>query len=238
MTASTQPPELSVVVLCYRSEDFARTFAEQLIAELDASAAATWELLLVANYDDENDPTPSIADAFAADHPNVRVIARRKQGRMGWDMRSGLEAATGRYIAVIDGDGQMPVSDIPVVFDIIRTGHFDLVKTYRARRADGFWRRLLSAGYNRLFALLFRPRFAVNDINSKPKIMRREAYERMDLHSDDWFTDSEIMIRADALNLRICEVATSFGPNERRASLVGLTTVMEFIWNLVRYRFQ
>ena len=31
---------------------------------------------------------------------------------MGWDMRSGLAAATGAYLIVIDGDAQNPIDDV------------------------------------------------------------------------------------------------------------------------------
>jgi hypothetical protein len=35
---------------------------------------------------------------------------------MGWDMKRGLEAATGRAVAITDGDGQFPLKDIGRVY--------------------------------------------------------------------------------------------------------------------------
>ena len=35
------------------------------------------------------------ARGFAQSYPHVRVVAERKRGAMGWDLRSGLDAATG-----------------------------------------------------------------------------------------------------------------------------------------------
>jgi glycosyltransferase involved in cell wall biosynthesis len=229
-------PELSVVVLCYKTREDLIRFSNQLRTELQ-SLKITYEIILVANYDDPSDPTPQIAAKYAEHHSDTTIISQPKQGRMGWDMRSGLMTAQGKYVAVIDGDNQMPVSDIPVVYQIITTGRFDLVKTFRLRRYDGFYRLLLSKVYNVVFQILFQPATPVIDINSKPKLISRDALSKMNLISDDWFTDAEIMIEAQRLELRICQVATVFYKNERRPSLVGFGTIFEFIGNLFYYRF-
>lgn len=229
-------PELSVVVLCYQTETELIPFVTQLEKEM-ISLQIPFEIILVANYDDDQDTTPKTARFFAEGKPHIRVVAKRKEGRMGWDMRSGLQSAEGKYIAVIDGDGQMPVSDIPVVYQLIKTNRFDLVKTFRLYRYDGLYRTWISKAYNFLFRLLFRPATPILDINSKPKILSRAALSKMNLQSNDWFTDAEIIIEAMRLNLRICQVATVFYQNERRPSLVKWQTIIEFIRNLFYYRF-
>src|SRR5437763_1627489 len=81
----------------------------------------------------------------------------------------------------------------------------------RVERGDGLSRRLVSALYNGVFRLLF-PGFPVRDVNGKPKLLTRAAYERLSLASDDWFIDAEIMIQARRLGLRVGEVETVFLP--------------------------
>jgi glycosyltransferase involved in cell wall biosynthesis len=164
------PPDLSVVVLCYRAEEYIINFVEQLSKELKDAHIQAYELVLVANYDPfSKDRTPQIVRNLAGKDPRLVIVAEEKKGKMGWDMRSGLSAASGQYIAIIDGDGQMPVSDICVVYNIIKGGDYDLVKTFRAKRGDGFFRTIVSKAYNILFKLLFWVPFPVIDINSKPK---------------------------------------------------------------------
>ncbi len=239
MDIKIDTPELSVVVLCYRAEDAIRSFIEQLIHEIEHEGIDDYELILVANFDkDVQDRTPAIVRDLAKENPRLNVITKEKKGRMGWDMRTGLMEAKGRYIAVIDGDGQMPVSDIPLVYHIIKTGRYDLVKTYRAIRHDGWFRFLMSSGYNWLFRLMLFNEFRIIDVNSKPKIMTREAFSKMHLKSNDWFTDSEIIIETFRNRMRICEVSTTFYKNERRKSLVNIMTAFEFLINLVAYRIR
>lgn len=154
---------------------------------------------------------------------------------MGWDMRMGLDAARGTYIGVIDGDGQFPPESIIACLLKCELEELDLTKTYRVIRDDGLYRRFISIAYNAVFSLLFG--FKVRDINSKPKIIRRDKYELLHLESDDWFADAEIVIRARELGLKIGETPVHFKINDNRGSFVKPKAIIEFTSNLLKYRF-
>ncbi len=229
-------PEFSLVILCYRAGEFARKFTARTQKTLDDAGIDDYELILVGNYvEDSDDPTPQVVRELAAGDPRIRCSAVPKQGWMGWDMKSGLELARGRYVGVIDGDGQMPVSDVPALYRMLRREGFDLVKTFRITRGDGLGRRLISNLYNKLFHLLF-PGLPARDMNAKPKIMTREAYSRMRLTSDDWFIDAEIMLEARRLGLSIGELPTGFLGLTGRRSFISWRAVLEFLGNLARHR--
>ena len=66
--------------------------------------------------------------------------------------------------------------------------------------------------------------------------MTRDAYSRMNLESDDWFIDAEIMIQARRLGLRVGELPTGFLGLSGRRSFIGLSAIMEFLRNMVSYR--
>jgi len=93
----------------------------------------------------------------------------------------------------------------------------------------------ISYVYNGLFKLFFG--LQIHDVNSKPKIIRREKYELLNLESDDWFADAEIMIRAREAGLSIGEIPVHFALNETRGSFVKPRAIFEFMSNLIRYRF-
>ena len=238
MSEESKVPELSVVILCYHSADVVRDLVAQVERELE-EARVDYELVLVGNYlpGDTKDQTPTVLKDLASGKPRFRVVAKEKEGMMGWDMRSGLEAATGRHIAVIDGDGQMPMSDVIKVYRVLQVGKYDLVKTFRAQRQDGWYRRTISGFYNFLFRLLYPAAHVFRDINSKPKVMTREAYQKIHLVSNDWFTDAEVMIEALKHDLSVGEVSTVFYKNERRGTFVPISALYEFLSNLIYYRF-
>ena len=115
-----------------------------------------------------------------------------------------------------------------------RTG-VDVCKGRRVVRDDGPYRRLLSAVYNLLFRVLFRTG-DLADINAKPKGLTRATYERMELSSDDWFIDAEIIIQARRLGLTISELPVVFRQNRERASFVKPGAILEFLSNMARHR--
>jgi glycosyltransferase involved in cell wall biosynthesis len=228
-------PHFSLVVLCYRSGQNIIPFVERLQRTL-SYCNFSWELVLVGNYiEGSDDETPQVVKKLAEGSDNIRTVIRPKQGMMGWDMRMGLDAARGTYIGVIDGDGQFPPESIIACLLKCELEDLDLAKTYRVIRDDGFYRRFISAVYNGIFSLLFG--FKVRDINSKPKIIRREKYELLHLESDDWFADAEIIIRARELGLKIGETPVHFKSNDNRGSFVKPKAILEFSSNLLKYRF-
>lgn len=228
-------PELSVVVLCYRAQEGLRLVVEPLHAELQASEVP-YELVLVANYwDGTVDLTPREAESFAAGHPEVFVVARPKAGAMGWDLRSGLETARGEHLVYLDGDGQVPTEAALDVYRRLKETGADVAKGRRHVREDGSVRTVTSLGFNALFRLLFRTR-GVWDVNGQPKGLTRSTYERLDLRTDDWFTDAEILLKAKELGLRVVEVPVRFHRRRAGGSNVGPGTVWEFLVNMARWR--
>ncbi|HXH38438.1 MAG TPA: glycosyltransferase family 2 protein [Thermoanaerobaculia bacterium] len=229
-------PELSVVVLCYRSGGAARSFAARISKALLDAGIDNYQLVLVGNYvAGGSDTTPDVVRELAAGDPRIVCSAMEKQGMMGWDLRSGLALATGEHLAVIDGDGQVLVEDLVRVYRLLREQELDLAKTYRRQRGDGLKRKLFSLVFNGLFHVLF-PGLPVRDVNAKPKVFTRAAFERMTLQSTDWFIDAEILLQARSLGLRIGETETEFLGLTGRRSFIRVAAVFEFLRNLLRYR--
>ena len=236
-TSGETHPELSAIVLCYRAGEDACAVVEPLRTELLASGVP-FELVLVGNYDDEDDPTPAVVRALERELPEVRSVVLKKQGGMGWDMRSGFDAARGEILVAIDGDAQNPTEDVLRMYREMRSSGADVMKGRRVTRLDGRYRRLLTSVYNFLFQLLFRTS-DLADINGKPKGLTRGAYERLKpLESDDWFIDAEIVIRAQRQDLAIRELPVTFRENEQRSSFVRPGAIWEFVVNMLRYRWR
>ena len=227
-------PELSVVVLCYRAEELLYRVTEPL-AELLRELDVTHELILVANAWTDGDRTPELAADWARGRPNVTVVAQPKAGGVGWDLRTGLDATRGRTIVYLDGDGQVPTAAVAEAYRVLVASGCDLVKGRRTKRGDGAVRALVSAVYNVAFRLLFGT-VGLGDINGQPKAMTRDVYERLELVSDDWFVEAEVVLRARELGLAVVEFPVDFLPNVGRTSLVGWDTVWEFVRNMARWR--
>ncbi len=233
-------PDISVVVLCYGCGEAARIFSTDLQKRL-TDRDLNYELLLIGNYfPEKHDPTVQIIQNIARNDPRIKAITNSKKEKtmgMGWDMKSGLAAASGATIAVIDGDGQMPPEDVIRVYQELIKKNLDLVKTTRIFRYDSIWRRFISKIYNMCMHILFFP-IAGTDMNAKPKIFTREAYRKLNLESNDWFIDAEIMIQAKRHHFRTGEIPTTFYAHKERESFISFKAIWEFIKNLIRYRWK
>lgn len=227
-------PRLSLVVLCYKSQESIIEFVQKL-QELFSLLRIPYELILVGNFwPNQGDRTPEIIQKLAKDLPFVKAITLEKRGHMGWDLKSGFAKAQGHFVGFIDGDGQFPIDSLlPLIYHSY-SDQYDLAKTYRVVRGDGFYRLLISTVFNFLFRLLFGTRY--RDINSKPKLIRKSLLDRMQLCSDDWFIDAEIMIKAHELGARVIELPIHFVENKERASFVKVSSIWEFIKNLIKFR--
>lgn len=230
-------PDLSIVILCYRAEGFAVQFVDRVLSTLSSSNIESYEIILVGNYVPEtSDKTPEIVRKLSQKHENVRYISYPKEGWLGWDVRKGIDASRGKFIALIDGDGQMPEKDLVRVYQTIKKGKHDLVLTYRQTRGDGIYRFLLSSAYNAVVRILF-PGIPARDINSKPKIISRESLNRLNLTVNDWTIDAEIMLQSREHKLRIKEIPTIFlGQPSKRKSFVKKIAIIQFLWFLLRTR--
>lgn len=228
-------PEYSIVILCYQAGKFIKTYIKEVIENVN-SLKVDYEIVLVANYwENSNDDTPTIAKELSKKNPTIKVVALPKKGMMGWDLISGFKECTGKFIAVIDGDGQMPSFDLIRVYRKIKEENLDFVKTYRQKREDQFYRVIISLVYNFVFRFLF-PGLALRDVNSKPKIITREAYQKLNLNSFDWFIDAEIMIQIRRLRLKVGEIPTVFNKIDTRPSYVKFYAIWEFAKNLIKAR--
>ncbi len=232
-----QAIELSVVVLCYRAEGHIVDFVANM-TKIVEQLTPNFELVLVANFmEGSGDTTPEYIRDLAKEDIRIQPVIKPKKGMMGWDMREGMKASKGQYICVIDGDGQFPPESIKAGFEMIREKQLDLVKTYREARHDSFYRKLISVVYNFVFTLMF-PGLNSKDANSKPKFLSRSAYERMNLKSNDWFIDAEIMIFVRRLKMSFEEYPIIFYDINDRGSFVKFASILEFIRNLIVYRIR
>lgn len=230
-------PEISVVILCYQEGKRIKSFVRNTVFLLE-KMSFIWELVLVANYwNNQKDDTPAEAGKIAAGRENIKIVSLPKQGGMGWDARQGMKAASGNYICLIDGDGQMPAENIVRVYEKIKNEGWDLVTTYRTERGDSALRKINSYAYNFVFRLFF-PHVRVKDANSKPKIFTKETFSRMKLTSDDWFLDAEMLIQCARMKLRIEEIPVTFDKCVSRKSFVRIDAIFEFIRNLIRARIK
>jgi len=231
---SKQIATISVVVTLYNEEDNVEPMTRNIIGTFnEVLQGADFELILVLNG--PLDATPQRAKALTLEFPEIKLVELTQNRGYGGGIQAGLKSASGEFIGYTDADEQISAADSAQIFQTALNGDYDLVKAVRNQRADGLQRRIISTVYNGLFNVLFG--FTSMDINGKPKVFRRAAFQRLNLQSKDWFIDAEAMIQAKRLGFSIHEVPIAFAARKHGSSNVRFSTVIEFLKNMWKYRY-
>ncbi|HHL38943.1 MAG TPA: glycosyltransferase family 2 protein [Deltaproteobacteria bacterium] len=225
-------PELSIAVPLYNEEENIERVIGELTERLDKEGV-DYELVLVNNG--SRDATPSLIERMASENERIRPVHLRENQGYGGGILAGLRLCRGRWVGYMWGDDQVVADDVLRVFRELRDGRLDLCKARRVERHDGLQRRLITKTYNAVFPLFFK--VSTTDVNGCPKLMRREVFEALRIRSTDWFIDAEIMIKAERRGLAVGEVPVVFHERKKGSSSVNYRTVLEFIANMFRHRF-
>lgn len=222
--------KVSVAIPFYNEEDCADNVISSLVREINKSKEDI-ELILVNNGSEDN--TEEILEKWAKKR-NIKYYKVKKNKGYGYGIIQGMKQGSGDYIGFMDGDGQVKETDlIRCVKAIKEHPSEDLIKVMRSKRHDPFIRTVVSKAFNLLARMLFG--LKVQDINSVPKIMKRDVYEKIQpLKSYDWFIDSEIIIKSQQRGYSIKEIPVVFRKREEGSSSVSVKTVFEFLKNLIK----
>jgi dolichol-phosphate mannosyltransferase len=148
-----------------------------LVAEIRAALDGGHEYEIVYVDDGSSDATAEAVAALAREFPRLRLKRHRRSYGQSAAIRTGIEAASGSWIATLDGDGQNDPADIPRLFAIARAQAPApplLVAGLRARRQDNFGKRFASRIANGVRARLLGD--ATPDTGCGLKIMPRELF--------------------------------------------------------------
>lgn len=227
-------PAVSFVIPAYNEAGGVGTTIDRLFAAF-AAAGVTLEVVAVDNG--STDATGEVLEAACGRHPHLVVHRVPRNQGYGNGILEGIPLASADWVGMIPADGQVDAEDVVRLFEAARATDGRIVAKVRRRfRLDGFGRKVVSIAYN-LLVLLLWPTIGTLDMNGTPKLLRREALRAMALTSRQWFLDPELMIKAHYMGLRVLEVNVFARMRGTGLSHVRASTCLEFLRELLRYRF-
>lgn len=175
MTNKTnKTPEISVIVPM-RNE--AGNVAQVIDEIVEALEGRSFEIIAVD--DGSTDETRNLLKCVAAREPRLRSLGHTRSCGQSEAIRSGVFAARAPLIATLDGDGQNPPWELPVLIDRLVAGGpiLGLVQGQRVGRKDSAWKRFGSRIGNGVRSALLRD--GVRDTGCGLKAFRRDVYLRL-----------------------------------------------------------
>ncbi len=142
------PPLLSVVIPVYNERDNLEALTARLHAVVDGLTEGAFEVLLVD--DGSDDGSSALLDVISARDPRYKVIHLSRNFGHQSALQAGLDAASGRAVALMDADLQDPPELLREFTDKWREG-YDIVYAIRRSRKEPLWKRV---GYSIFYRTL------------------------------------------------------------------------------------
>jgi cellulose synthase/poly-beta-1,6-N-acetylglucosamine synthase-like glycosyltransferase len=230
------PVDVEIVVPVYNE---APQLAERIIALrtfLDESFPFQSVVTIVDNASTDN--TFVVATALSDSMSGVAALHLDRKGR-GFALREAWSTSRAPVVAYMDVDLSTSLEALLPLVAPLLSGHRDVAIGSRlargARVVRGPKRELISRTYNLILRMTLRGRFS--DAQCGFKALRRDAAERILplVEDNQWFFDTELLVMAERLGLRIGEVPVDWvdDPDSRVHIVSTATDDLRGIWRML-----
>jgi len=166
---------LSVVIPAHNEAENIGPLVREIVAAL--GGAGDWEIVVVD--DGSSDGTGARAEAAGREVPQLRVVRHASPRGQSFAVVTGVRAASGPWVATLDGDGQNDPADIPRLLEARERaaaagGGPLLLAGFRATRRDSWLKRASSRIANAVRGRLLGD--ATPDTGCGLKLFEREAF--------------------------------------------------------------
>lgn len=150
----TNIPLVSVVIPAYNEE---RRLPQTLMRVSEYLATQTYPSEILVVDDGSSDNTTGVVEAFAVEHPTVKLIKNDHRGK-GYTVRTGMLAAQGHIVLFSDADLSTPIEELEKLLPWFERG-YDIVIGSREgaganRIKEPFYRHIMGRVFNFIVQLL------------------------------------------------------------------------------------
>ena len=221
--------EVSLVLPAYNEQDNIAIVLADSVRALEA-LGRPWEVLVIDNH--SGDDTAGVVARFAQTEPRVRLIRHERNRLYSGSCKTGMEQARGRYVAIMDSDGQFTAADLPRFLGRLEGGA-NLVFGWRRRRRDPLGRKLISCVFNALGRLWLG--FPLHDLNVGLRMFDRRFLAVADVHYAMNMANPELYVRARRAGLVLAEVEVRHFERTRGQTSHDLRRLVALLGNVNRY---
>jgi hypothetical protein len=219
ITAEPYTPPETVITLTRLSVALPAYNEEAVIAETVASCVTTlasfapnFEVIVVD--DGSLDKTGDIADALARTDASIRATHNRPNRGYGGALRAGFDSAEGEWLFLMDSDGQFDIREIAPFLRVERETPGVAVIGYRARRSEGFMRKLNAWGWKMATRAVIGLR-GVRDVDCAFKLFPLSAVRSCDLRSTGAAVSAEFLVKFQRMGVPLIQFPVTHLPRTK-----------------------
>ncbi|MEK7541504.1 MAG: glycosyltransferase family 2 protein [Patescibacteria group bacterium] len=227
--------KLSIIIPAYNE---AQTI-EETVRRVKAVPLVLEKEIIVVD-DGSGDGTREIAGRI----PGIVVVLHEENRGKGGAVKSGIRRATGDVILVQDADLEYDPAEYPALVAPIIAGEADVVMGVRIpperdarRRKSLYWlswlgNHVITQTTNWLYWHNAR------EYEACYKVFRRETVQGIDVRTDDFDFDNELICKLLRRGKRIVDVPVRYNPrNYEKGKKIRWHHGFKILWTIVKWRF-
>ncbi len=228
--------DVSIVLACYNASSYIVENVEKIVRVLNATRFR-YELIFVD--DKSSDNTAAMVEALIQKHQNGILLRHTHNKGRGAAVSQGFRQSQGEIVGFIDLDLDNPARYIFSMILAIKYGGADVAT---ARRIY-LWsfnlyliiRFIASRAYAHLASFVLEHPF--KDTETGCKFFKREKLISIldKTKSQDWFWDTEIMVRAYYKDYRVVEIPTLFVRDNIYSTVCIIPDALRYLHSIVRF---
>jgi len=230
--ASAVDAQLSVVIPAYNEE---RTLSQ--VVEKVLRLECVQQVVIV--NDCSSDRTAAIADALAAQHPQVTVCHHAKNQGKTESLKTGFQRTTGAIVIVQDADLEYDPEEIPSLMHPILQGHADAVygSRFLVRKAARvlYFYHYLANRYLTFLSNLFT-NINLTDVETGYKLFRGDIIREMVITSEGFGFEIEVTAKLAKLKCAIYEAPISYyGRTYEEGKKITIKDGFAAVWYILKF---
>ncbi len=229
--------QLSIIIPAYNEEARLGRMLEAYLPYFIARYADQVEFIVVVNG--SVDQTGALADRFAGQYRQVRVIIEPKPIGKGGAVLIGLAQASGERIGFVDADGATPPEAFQQLAEHISSAGAIIASRWIAGAEvsprQPILRRMASRIFNKLVRFMFG--FRISDTQCGAKLMSREAVRCVlpRIGVTRWAFDVDLLFQLHRAGFKILEIPTIWRDMSGSRLKVGQAS-LEMMLAIIRLR--
>jgi dolichol-phosphate mannosyltransferase len=216
------PPNatITLIIPALNEEEMITPTVQQILACVDGRFL-DYEVLLV--NDGSTDATGELMEHLAATNPRIRVFHHLRNLGLGSSYRLGIAEARHQYVMLLCGDGGMPASSLPAIFDRIGTADIVIPFVRNLRQIKTSVRFVISRAYTTLLNILFGLRLRY--YNGLP-VHRVDLVRAVEIKSDGFGFQGELLVKLLKSGCSFVQIGVDGAEKTKRSSALRLSSVI------------
>ena len=213
---NTENSGISITLPALNEAQNIRIFSEEIVRYFEDKNIPC-EIIII--NDGSSDETGTIADTLAYEYENISVIHHLYNKGYGKSLKDGFRAGKYEYLFFTDADRQFRIDSLDKFLPFMEDGKVDMIIGYRIDRKDSPLRKLASSCFNGMVRVLFSLDY--QDMDCAFKLFKREAFKCLEVKSDDFLFNAELLAKAKVKKLKIVQLGVDHYPRHGGESTIS-----------------